>query len=185
MRVSHYRGSRSFNEDHLLPFLKWMLRQENPTRVRKRRALKGNALQWVKKRAWLGLGLCTLVISSRWGSRAFLAWNPVALCSLPLRAALSAKAIHQRIDTFIRRPNTSRPEYLRHCCRSLHFSLIGDFDQTFIFATELLEVQTTHLTQVALEYMWIFAIFWRGRRFILKSESILSLVGKSSRIFLS
>ena len=90
--------------------------------------------------------MCTLVISSRWGSRAFLAWNPVALCSLPLRAALSAKAIHQRIDTFIRRPNTSRPEYLRHCCRSLHFSLIGDFDQIFIFAPELLEVQATHLS---------------------------------------
>ena len=68
----------------------------------------------------------------------FLAWNPVAwLCCLPLRSALSAKAIHQRIDTFIRRPNTSRPEYLR-CCRSLHFSrpyawLTGGFDQTFIF----------------------------------------------------
>ena len=77
----------------------------------------------------------------------FLAWNPVAwLCCLPLRSALSAKAIHQRIDTFIRRPNTSRPEYLRHCCRSLHFSLIGDFDQIFIFAPELLEVQATHLS---------------------------------------
>ena len=52
---------------------------------------------------------------------ASLAWNPLALCCLPLCPALAAKAIHQRIDTFIRRPNTSRPEYLRQCS-CLHFS---------------------------------------------------------------
>ena len=104
----------------------------------------------VPKRGCIRFKVVYLVIRSGPDEGLALAWNPVALCCLPLCPALSPKAIHQRIDTFIRRPNTSRPEYLP-CSRSLHFSkpyawLTGGFDQTFIFAPEstlLSDVQTT------------------------------------------